>query len=138
MSSSTAPTVPEGPNDSTQDNESTVNLQSNTEIQIEASTKYWKAVGSQAARRILKTTEEDSDIVAGPIYLTVDPEGVGANRAVDGTDLQLIEALFFSFAITRSKLIGSALKPFKDVEVPDIEDLPMDMKVAKFQGFYNE
>ena len=124
---------------SIQTNEPGVNALLNIKPRLEAAAKYWKAIGSQAARSILQTTEKDVEIPIEPTSKTLeDPEGLGTNLAQPGTDLELIQNLFFSFARTRSKLIGSALKPFESVEVPDIEGLPRDLKIAKFQAFHDE
>ena len=68
MYSSTAPTVPEGPGNSTQANEPTVNLLLQKELRIEASIEYQKAVREQVAKDILeiiKKQEEEATAALG-------------------------------------------------------------------------
>ena len=164
MSSSTAPTVPERPNDSTQANKPTINLQLQQELRVKASIEYQKAVCEQFAKdshEIIKKHEKQEEDAAAALCanqqeMTAAKIKVEATEAMveakalatetlaedakvlPSTDLQLFETLIYSMALTRSNLISAALKPLQELKVPDIKHLAKDLKRDAVYAFQNQ
>ena len=89
MYSSTAPTVPEGPGNSTQANEPTVNLLLQKELRIEASIEYQKAVREQVAKDILEIIKKQEEAASA---LGANPqEKMAARVEVEATEA-MVEA----------------------------------------------
>jgi hypothetical protein len=85
MSFSTTPTVPEGPNNGTQANKPTVNLQLQKELRIEASIEYQKAVREQFAKDILEIIKKQEEDAAAALR-TNPQEQMAARVQVEGTE----------------------------------------------------
>ena len=104
------------------------------EQRVKASLEYRKTVGNEIASSILESTDVDDDAA----IVVDDSTRTESTEIIPITDLHLFETLIFSLALTRSNLIGYALKLLQKMKAVDITDLPLHEKRKAMNAFHND